>query len=450
MGKTYYFCGVGGAGMSPLARLLAAHGETVIGSDRSNDRGRNRHFFEQLRREGIRLVPQDGSFVSQDIGAFIVTRAVEESIPDIRRARELGIPLIKRPALMADIFATTRNIAVAGTSGKSTTTGMIGFVLDRLGLQPTVMNGAEMIDFDSSFRRGGDRAVFEADESDGLNDVVATCPAEIGVLTNISHDHFELAELETIFGTFVHRAKHGVVLNADCPISMRLRRGVKNVVTFGFSPDADITPAVLGGPLSVRGEHNVANALAALAVVRLLGLDMERAAESVRAFRGIRRRLELVAHVDGIKYFDDFASNPGKIAATLKTLQAEGQRLIVVFQPHGFQPTKMMLSGYIETFARLLRQQDLLVVTPIYYVGGTANVIDGSTVSLPTDISGNDIVAGVCQRGGNARSVSDRAEVPPFLSGLLSAGDVVVSMGSRDETLPEFARGLAGCSVSRR
>jgi UDP-N-acetylmuramate--alanine ligase len=344
---------------------------------------------------------------------------------------------------MANVFSATRNVAVAGTSGKSTTTGMLGFVLDRLGVNPTILNGAEMIDFDSSFRAGGERAVFEADESDGLNDVVGLCSTEVAVLTNISLDHFELPELERIFGAFISRATGGVVLNADCPVSMKLRGLARQHITFAASGGAaDITPRELGGPLAIRGEHNVANALATLGAVKLLGLDRAQAAEALRSFRGMRRRLELIGEASGIKVFDDFASNPGKIRATLETLRGEGTRLIVIFQPHGFQPTKMMLNGYIDTFAECLRKDDRLFVPAIYYAGGSANLVEGKVVELPSDISGRDIVTGVTARGINARYVENRVDVVRSVAETVHAGDVVVSMGSRDETLPEFARSL--------
>jgi len=429
--------------MSPLARLLVARGATVIGSDRSFDAGRNTDFFQKLAAEGIKLVPQDGSGVTPAVGSFIVTRAVEESSPDIQRARELAIPIVRRPALMAQLFATSRNVAVGGTSGKSTTTGMIGWVLQQAGLRPTIVNGAEMIDFGSNVVVGSDLAVFEADESDGLNDVVGCCPASIAVLTNISLDHFELAELEEIFGAFVERATEGVVLNADCPLSMKLRNRARRVVTFGIAAQADITPADLGGDLSIRGAHNIANALAALGAVKLLGGDIKTAAQALRNFRGMRRRLELVDTPRGVKIFDDFASNPGKIGATVETLRREGSRLIAIFQPHGFQPTKMMLEGYVETFSHGLRSDDMLFVTPIYYAGGSANLVAGKKVDLPTDISGNDIVLGVSRNGRTARYLSQRQELEDILPKIIKAGDVVVSMGSRDETLPEFVRALA-------
>lgn len=425
--------------MSPLARLLAARGAHVSGSDRSYDAGRNLEFFQQLRGEGIRLVPQDGSGVTAEIDSFVVTRAVEETNLDIKRARELNVRFVRRPELVADLFARGQSIAVGGTSGKSTTTGMIAWSLAQQGLNPTVMNGAEMVDFGANFVAGGELAVFEADESDGLNDVVGVCRPTVAVVTNISLDHFDLAELERIFGEFVSRASVGAVINADCPTSVRIASRAVRTVTFGVKEGADIRPVDLTPKLAVRGEHNVANALAAMAALRLLGADERQAREALARFQGMRRRLELVATVNQIKVFDDFASNPGKIAATLATLRTEARRLVVVFQPHGFQPTKHMLAGYIDVFSRYLGAGDALFVPPIYYAGGSANVVEGQLVELPKDVSGADIVRGVTG-GCTARYVEHRGDVPGLVRDIVQPGDVVVSMGSRDETLPEFAR----------
>ncbi|MGI6525639.1 MAG: Mur ligase family protein [Bdellovibrionota bacterium] len=444
--KKIYFCGVGGNGMSPLARLLAARGEDVYGSDRSYDQGRNGEFFKVLKQEGISLVPQDGSALDPSFEKVVVTRAVEDSIPDIKKARELGIPIQKRPALMAEICQGEGkcNIAVGGTGGKSTTTAMIGHILTELGRDPTIINGAIMLNNNSNIRNGAaDLMVFEADESDGMNDVIALCPASIGVLTNISLDHFELDELKEIFGHFISHAKEGVVLNADCVNSLALLPLARNVRTFGLEDKGDITPKSVTLNLQVLGKHNLANALAAVAACSLLGIAAEEAAQALTGFKGIKRRLELVSDKNGIMVFDDFASNPAKIRATLETLKSFGRRLIIIFQPHGFQPTKMMREGYVEVFSHLLDKDDILLMPEIYYVGGTANLVDGKVVPLPKDISSKDLVDEIVLKIPQARYFEKRSDIPPYLSSLRKSGDIIGVLGSRDETLPDFSRELA-------
>jgi len=443
MEKKYYFCGVGGNGMSPLARLLATRGNAVYGSDRSYDCGRNLAFFEQLKKEGIKLVPQDGSGLDKSFDRLVVTRAVEDSIPDIKKAKELNIEIQKRPLLMADLCASSRNVAIGGTGGKSTTTGMIGHILSVLGFNPTVIDGAIMLNFNSNIAAGDPNlAVFEADESDGMHDVIAMCPSSVAVLTNISLDHFELDELKDIFGYFVSHAKEGVVLNADCKNSLSLKEFIKTkVVTFGINNEADITPEKVKLELQLLGEHNIANALAAIAACTFLGVEPVKAADALKSFKGIKRRLELVANKNGIKVYDDFASNPAKLSAALKTLKGVGKRLVAIFQPHGFQPTKMMKEGYIETFSNLLDKNDIIIMPEIYYVGGSANIVDGKVIPLPKDISSNDLIVEI--KGPEALFFANRAEIPAYLAARLQPDDVVVVLGSRDETLPDFALDIA-------
>ncbi len=430
--------------MSPLARLMAARGYEVFGSDRGYDTGRNKPLFELLKSEGITLVPQDGSGVDASFDTFVVTRAVEASVPDIKRALELSLNVLKRPRFMAEVFKETHNIAVGGTSGKSTTTGMVGHILRAVGKDPTIMNGAVMINGDANFVRGSScLAVFEADESDGFEDVISVCPAAVAVLTNISLDHFDLEELKEMFSAFLRKAPIGAVLNADCASSMVLKGVNQKTVTFGLSPDADFSFSTIRPDLAIPGEHNKLNALAAIAACSLLGVSAQESLEALKSFRGIKRRLEVVGEAHGIRVIDDFASNPGKIEASLNVAIANSQRVFVIFQPHGFQPTKMMKDGYIETFASTLRPQDVLVMPDIFYVGGAANMVNGEVVALPKDVSSQDVVGPVVQRGKKAHYIPIRSEIPSFLKERCSQGDTILVMGSRDESLSDFAQEIA-------
>ena len=430
--------------MSPLARLMAARGYEVLGSDRGFDLGRNQALFNLLKTEGITLAPQDGSGVDASIDTFVVTRAVETSVPDIAKALELALPVMKRPRFMAEVFKDSTNIAVGGTSGKSTTTGMIGHILAVLGRDPTVMNGAIMINPNSNFIRGESRlAVFEADESDGFEDVISVCPAAIAVLTNISLDHFELEELREMFSAFLLKAPLGAVLNADCPNSMALRDMHPKTVTFGVSASADFSLANIQPKLSIPGVHNQLNAIAAVATCSLLGVSVEDSLQALQSFKGIKRRLELVGHANGIRVIDDFASNPGKIEASLKVAIESSKRTFAIFQPHGFQPTKMMREGYIETFSSGLRSGDVLIMPDIFYVGGSVNLVNGEIVTLQKDISSRDVAEPVSDKGKEAHYIPNRAEILPFLAARCKPGDTVLIMGSRDESLSDFAREVA-------
>ncbi len=427
--------------MSPLARLMARRGYEVLGSDRSYDLGRNAVLFDLLKAEGITIVPQDGSCVDSSIGTFVVTRAVESSIPDIKRAVELNLRILKRPGFMAEVFKDTRNIAVAGTSGKSTTTAMIGHILTEAGKDPTIMNGAVMINGETNFVHGGSEiAVFEADESDGFEDVISVCSAEISVLTNISLDHFELDELKEMFGAYLKKAAGGAVLNADCTNSRELMGCNPKTVTFGVSPTATFSLSRIPVALSIPGEHNKLNALAAIAACSLMGVSEDVSLTALKSFKGIKRRLEVVGTPRGITVLDDFASNPGKIEASLKVAISGSRRAFVVFQPHGFQPTKMMKDGYIDTFSSTLRSGDVLIMPDIFYVGGSANVVNGEVVALPKDISSRDVVGPVSERGREAHHIPNRTDILPFLQKNARSGDSVIVMGSRDESLSDFAQ----------
>ena len=439
--ETIFFCGIGGAGMSPLARLMANRGYSVLGSDRSYDLGRASALFELLKAEGVTLVPQDGSGVHAAIDTFVVTRAVEESVPDIKRALDLNLRILKRPRFMAQVFKDSQNIAVAGTSGKSTTTGMIGHILQLVGKDPTIMNGAVMLNGDTNFVSGqSGLAVFEADESDGFEDVISVCPAALAVLTNISLDHFELDQLKAMFTTFLQKVPLGAVLNADCDNSMELRNVNSQTVTFGTVPQADFSLSKISPQLMIPGEHNKLNALAAIAACSLLGVSAETSLKALKSFKGIKRRLEVVGETHGVTVIDDFASNPGKIEASLKVAIARSKRIFVVFQPHGFQPTKMMKDEYIKTFASTLRSDDVLIMPDIFYVGGSANLVNGEVVALPQDISSADVIEPVRKAGKEAVYIPKREEIISYLKERAEQGDVVIVMGSRDESLSVFAR----------
>src|SRR3954447_11608173 len=217
--KDYFFCGVGGSGMTPLALIVLAKGGRVEGSDRALDQGRNTERFDYLRSQGVKLHPQDGSGIRRPGQVLVTSAAVEESVPDVQAARRIGAAVTTRAKLLAELFNASRlSVGVAGTSGKSTTVGMIGWILHRAGQRPTVMNGAIMNNFvalDSPFAsaRIGDGKTFvsEVDESDGS---IALFEPRVAVVNNISLDHKSLDELRSLFRDFVAKAET-VVLNLD-------------------------------------------------------------------------------------------------------------------------------------------------------------------------------------------------------------------------------------------
>jgi UDP-N-acetylmuramate--alanine ligase len=458
LAKSYFFSGIGGSGMLPLALILRGKGVTVAGSDRSLDQGRLGPKFEYLRAQGIGLFPQDGSGVTSADQIFVRSAAVEDTVPDVVAAHRVGARDMKRPELLAELFnAAPVRIGVAGTSGKSTTTGMIAWLLSRAGREPTVMNGAVMKNFvtpDALFASAlvgkGDAFVSEVDESDGS---IARYRPTIAIVNNIALDHKSMDELRALFRDFVGRAEIGV-LNLDNEETAALVLSAK-VRTRSYSiksPLADLYAGQLrqapdgvsfevferdGGAhasvsLAAPGAHNVSNALAALSAARAYGLPLVDAAAALEGFSGAKRRLEIVGTAGGVTVIDDFAHNPDKITATLATLHVFPGRLLIMFQPHGFGPLKLMKSEFIACFADNMSSDDVLIMPdPVYYGG-----------AVDRSVGSEHIASGVRARGLQAMAFAERAACGDKLIELAEAGDRIVVMGARDDTLSIFAADL--------
>ncbi len=476
----YHFVGIGGSGMSALAQILVARGAKVSGSDRYYDHGVNTAFFNKLTALGISIFKQDGSGVEGGVDkgvlsligpapnqkskienrksitsltgvtrlVIVVSTAIEEDNPDIKKAKALNIPISKRAELLAEIFNTTKTgIAITGTSGKTTTTALTGFILHQLGLNPTIINGGVMLNFCDGNWTGNavngslGLMVIEADESDGS--CLCYNPA-IGVITNIHLDHKPLVELEVIFNKFAGNVRETLVLNADCPRCANLKG--HQAITFGIEKKADIFPKelkllpegahfVIEGSafyLPLPGIHNVYNALAAIAVATASGIKIDCIPAVLSKFKGIKRRLQLIGEENGIKVIDDYAHNPDKIRATLATLKKQFPRLMAIFQPHGFGPTRLLKDGFIQVFKEELRKQDILFMPEIYYVGGT----------VAKDISSQDIIIPLQKQGIQAYYFREREEIINAVVKIIQPGDGILVMGARDETLPEFCLAL--------
>jgi UDP-N-acetylmuramate--alanine ligase len=455
--RPYFFCGIGGSGMLPLALILRAKGATVSGSDRALDHGRTAPKFEFLRARGIALFAQDGSGITDPRAIVVASAAIENDVPDMVAVRRIGATLITRAELLADLFnAAPESIGVAGTSGKSTTTGMIGWILHDVERDPTVMNGAVMKNFvtpDAPFASAlvGDSGVFvsEVDESDGS---IARYTPHVAVVNNISLDHKSMDELRALFADFTAKAKIAVlnldndetaVLASALPHGRAITYSVANKradlaasniapAPDGIAFDLNADGMKLHVRLKVPGRHNVANALAALGASRAVGVPLERAAEALEQFSGVKRRFEVVGTAKGVTVIDDFAHNPDKIAATLATLHDFPGRLLILFQPHGYGPLNKMKTEFIEAFTRDLAPGDVLVMPEPVYFGGTTN----------RSVTSEDIAAGIRVRGRDAQAFATRAECGDKLLALAKAGDRIVVMGARDDTLSSFAAEL--------
>lgn len=448
--NAYFFCGIGGSGMSALAQLAKARGFAVKGSDRGFDNGNNQTLIKKLQSQGIELFSQDGSGLSEN-DILVVSTAVEDTIPDVKAAKALNCQILHRSQLLADFFNLSKGVAVGGTSGKSSVTAMVGHILTECGVDPTVVNGAVMPQFNSDKMHGNVRCgdsdvmVIEADESDGS---IVNYRPFIGILNNISKDHKTLEELNLLFTTFVENCQY-VVYNINCPEVAKVPLN-GNLLSYGIeNVEADFNAENLKRTvqgvefqinkltvkLPVLGAHNVENALSAMAAASLLGVKVEDSANAMASYAGIERRMQLVGEVDHIRVIDDFAHNPDKIRAVIQALKTDENRLIVFWQPHGFGPVKFLKNEFIDSFVKNTNENDLIIMPEIYYAGGSAD----------KSVSAKDLIDEIEKTGRNAYFVLNREDVPNFIKSEAKAGDTVLLLGARDVTLAAFAKDVYDC-----
>ena len=455
--RPWFFCGIGGSGMHPLAAILKGRGAEVAGSDRSFDQGRTPEKFAALERQGFALFPQDGSGITSKEQVLVASAAVEDSVPEVQRAKELGLPRLTRADLNAALFnASDTGIAVAGTSGKSTVTGMLGWILQATGREPTIMNGAVMKNFVSEDRPfasavvGSDALyVSEVDESDGS---IAQYRPEVGVLLNVSLDHKSMEELRELFGDYIEESKIAVI-NADDDEALGLLEHADEAITFGIG-DRGATIGIRAGSLAdgpvrqaalvvdrrddsehplilnMPGRHNLSNALAAIAGANAAGVPVAEAVSALAGFKGLARRFDIVGtSPGGVTVIDDFGHNPEKCAATLRTLKAHPGRVLAFFQPHGYGPLRQMGEELAETFAHELDAEDMTLLCDPVYFGGTVDRSQGS----------ERIVDLIAKNGGRAMHINTREGCGDWMVANAMSGDRIVVMGARDDTLSLFA-----------
>ncbi|MXP24918.1 UDP-N-acetylmuramate--alanine ligase [Altererythrobacter indicus] len=456
----WFFCGIGGSGMLPLAMILKGQGAQVAGSDRSYDQGRTPAKFNWLKEQGFSLFPQDGSGIHSADQVLVASAAVEDTVPEVIRATELGCQRMSRAELLSTLFnAAPCNIAVGGTSGKSTVTGMLGWILYSCEQDPTIMNGAVMKNFTSpdvpfASARVGQSGVFvsEVDESDGS---IALYKPAVSLLLNVSLDHKSIEQLRVLFGNFI-KAGEKAAVNWDNDEARYLGEKLPAVLSFGITnPEADIgiEPGTIeqsatgisalmvdrrsdtGYPLHVKmpGQHNLSNALAAVAAAVQAGIDPGEATSALASFTGLARRFDIIGtSASNITVIDDFGHNPEKCAATLRTLKQQEGRVIAFFQPHGYGPLKQMGHELAQVFAHLLGSEDRTILCDPVYFGGTVDRSEGS----------ERIVQLIKSAGGDAAYIPSREECGQHIAAIAKPGDRIVVMGARDDTLSQFARDI--------
>lgn len=441
--RNIYFSGIGGSGVSAIACFMRDKGYNVSGSDRKFDKTPDHPLKMLMSKKGIKIFPQDGSGLSRDYDLFVYSTAVETENTEFKKAKELSIPLMSSADFLIDIANHYRSIAIAGTSGKSTTAGLLCFLMKRLGLEPNFIGGGRVRQFQGDTNPGNyllgssETLIIEACESDAS--ITKYTPLQT-VILNVSFDHRPVDETVKMFSALAENTKERVFINADDQYLRSIT--IKDTVTFSiYNPSEyhveDVRVYGRGSAfrikgiefeLSLLGEHNIYNALSCIALLKETGISLKEIAEVIPEFRGIERRFD-IHRDDQYLVIDDYAHNPQKIRALMNTVSKMRDDVCYIFQPHGFAPTKLMKDAYIDTFVENLRDGDQVLFLPIYYSGGSVN----------RDISSDDLVEEIKKRGKNAEVLKDRERITEWFDRY----QAFVVFGARDESLSEFASFIA-------
>lgn len=444
--KNPFFIGIAGSGMSALAQYLKGVGKNVSGSDRFFSPGTYNETREKLEAEGINCFIQNGEGITSETDLVVASTAIEDTVIEIQKAKQSGIPILKRSELLALIAKSKKTIAVGGTSGKSTTSAMLFDILEYAGLQPSIISGAGLISIIKQGKIGnakvgkGEWLVIEADESDGS---IVQYEPEIGLLLNVDKDHQEIDELMDLFTTFKNNSKI-FITNQSHSLARKLSQDINNdfstdsavsagFVTSGFHQSGfNISFTIKGIEFSLQqlGKHNMENALAAVTVASEIGVDMESCSKALKKYEGIYRRHQVYGKKNGVWFVDDYAHNPVKCAAAIQACQPVAAKVIAWFQPHGFKPTKFLRDDFVKEIAEALRPGDEIWMSEIFYAGGTAT----------KDISAGDLINDLKSAGRSAFFVADRNNFLKEVRSHLTDNCVLLLMGARDPSLEEFAK----------
>ena len=446
--KNPFFIGVAGTGMSALAQYLQGIGKKVSGSDRYFKKGEFNETKEKLETEGITCFLQDGSGINDTTDLVVVSTAIEDTVAEVQKAKQLNIPILKRSELLALIAASKRTIAVGGTSGKSTTTAMLFDIMEHAELHPSIISGAGLTSIIKEGKIGnakvgkGEWLVIEADESDGS---IIHYKPEVGLLLNIDKDHKEIDTLMEIFTIFKNNSGRFVV-NQSHTLAKKLSQSIDNDFSIDENFPAkyvakDFKQNGLQVQFTIRhtpfalhaiGKHNMENATAAVAVANQIGIGLETCADALKSYEGIYRRNQVYGVKNGVWLIDDYAHNPVKCAAAIKACQPVAPKLIAWLQPHGYAPTKFLRNDFVEEIAKAIRPQDEIWMSEIFYAGGTTT----------KDISSNDLINDLKAKNVNAFFIEDRKGLVAAIRSHLTENCVLLLMGARDPSLENFAQSV--------
>ena len=445
-----HFVGIGGIGMSGIAEVLLNLGYQVQGSDLKDSK-----ITERLASLGAKIFIGQRAENLESAEVVVISSAIKSGNPELDAARMAGLPVVRRAEMLAELMRMKSNVAIAGTHGKTTTTTMVATLLDAGGIDPTVINGGIIHAYGSNARMGqGEWMVVEADESDGTFNRL---PATIAIVTNIDPEHMEhwgsIENLRKGFYDFVSNIPfYGIaVCCTDHPEVQALVGKItdRRVVTYGFNAQADVRvlnltykagvahfdialqqseQVITGCTLPMPGDHNVSNALSAVAVALHLGMSHDDIRAALAGFKGVNRRFTKVGEVNGVTIIDDYGHHPVEIAAVLKAArQASDGRLIAVHQPHRYT----RLSSLFEDFCTCFNDADVVAIAEVYAAG--EDPIAGA--------SRDDLVAGLIRHGHrHARAIVSEDDLERLVREQAKSGDIVVCLGAG--TISTWAHGL--------
>ena len=445
--ENVFFIGVAGTGMSAIAQYLAGIGKQVSGSDRYFVPNEINDTRQKLEAAGIKCFLQNGEGITNKTQLIVVSTAVEDTVPEVQKAKELFIPIIKRSELLAIIAASKKTIAVAGTSGKSTTSAMLFDILQYAGMHPGIISGAGLVSIIKENKIGNAKAgtgewlVIEADESDGS---IVQYRSEVGLLLNVDKDHQEIDELMQLFKIFKNNTRQLFIVNRSNALAAKLSADSKK--DFSVNVEAGFTATdfhqegfniqfcIHNIPFSLNtvGRHNMENALAATAVAAQLGVPLQTCAAALKNYEGIYRRHQVLGNKNGVWLIDDYAHNPAKCAASITACQGVAPKVIAWFQPHGYGPTRFLRHDFVKEIAAALRPQDEIWMSEIFYAGGTA----------VKDISAADLIEDIKALGKNAFFAADRNTFLDNVRPHFTPDCVLLLMGARDPGLEAFGKNI--------
>ena len=444
--KNVFFIGVAGVGMSAIAQYLAGIGKNVTGSDRYFAPGVFNETKEKLEQAGIKCFLQDGEGIDKTTDLVVVSTAIEDTVYEVQKAKQLNIPIIRRSALLALISKSKKTIAVGGTSGKSTTSAMLFDILELAGMQPGIISGAGLVSIIKEGKIGnakvgdGEWLVIEADESDGS---IVEYEPEIGVLLNVDKDHQEIDELMSMFTSFKNNSKRFIVNQSNA-----LAKQLSQDITQDFSSDENsgafyiaknftqqgfkIQYAIGNVQFAINsiGKHTMENGLAAAAIANQIGVDLQTCADALKHYEGIYRRHQVLGNKNGVWVIDDYAHNPVKCAASIAACQQVAPRVVAWFQPHGYGPTRFLKDDFVKEISSVLRDEDEIWMSEIFYAGGTAD----------KTISAKELIDDISALGKKAFFVEDRKYFLSKARSHLTNNSVLLLMGARDPGLEAFGR----------